>query len=448
MPSFLHAADLHLDSPMSGLEAYEGAPLEEIRGATRRALEQLVTLAIDEAVDLLLLAGDIYDGDWRDYNTGLFFAAQMARLKEAEIPVMVVNGNHDAASQISRHLRLPDNVHLFSSRQPETRRLDNVGLAIHGQGYPRRQVEENLARAYPSREPGAFNIGLLHTSLDGRPGHANYAPCHLDDLRRLGYDYWALGHVHQREVVAQDPWVVFPGNLQGRHARETGAKGATLVRIQDGRVAGLEHHAMDVVRWAVCDLRLQDPLDLERLEDAILREINSALAEADGRLLAVRLRLHGRTRLDGEIRAHAEQLLNQCRVHGLETVGSGIWIEKLVVATEPTPRSSIHRAAVSSSPTPDAFPDETSLAPLLETILDPHSLNADAADAPPAPAISLLEDIDALARKLPASMQTGPDALAIDLASLTREDGELHQALQDARALLLDRLFEQPPKPS
>ncbi|HEV7786627.1 MAG TPA: DNA repair exonuclease, partial [Thermoanaerobaculia bacterium] len=249
---FLHAADVHLDSPLRGLERYEGAPVEEIRGATRKAFVNLVDLAIHEEVAFLLLAGDLYDGDWRDYNTGLFFIAQMRRLEAAGIPVFVVAGNHDAASQITKVLRPPANVRMLGTKKPETVRLEEIGAAIHGQGFAAASVKEDLSAGYPTADPFLFNVGLLHTSLDGRPGYASYAPCTVAGLRSRGYQYWALGHVHEREEVSRDPWIVFPGVLQGRHVRETGAKGATLVTVGDREVVSVEAHELDVMRWAVC----------------------------------------------------------------------------------------------------------------------------------------------------------------------------------------------------
>ena len=148
---FLHAADVHLDSPLVGLARYESAPVEVVRGATRRAFENLVGVAIDEEVAFVLLAGDLYDGDWKDYRTGLFFVGQMAKLRDARIPVFVVAGNHDAASQLTKNLRPPDNVHFFSTKKPETRLLEAFDVAIHGQGFASRAVTEDLAAAVPSR---------------------------------------------------------------------------------------------------------------------------------------------------------------------------------------------------------------------------------------------------------------------------------------------------------
>ena len=159
----------------------------------------------------------------------------MARLGRAGIPVFVIKGNHDAHSVVTRSITLPSNVTVFGVRSAETHVIEHLGVALHGQSFADRQVPENLARDYPAPMPGMFNIGILHTSLTGRPPHADYAPCTLDDLRMRGYDYWALGHVHAFEVISQDPFVVYPGNIQGRNIRETGEKGAVLVSVSDGR---------------------------------------------------------------------------------------------------------------------------------------------------------------------------------------------------------------------
>jgi len=219
---FLHAADIHLDSPLHKLDYYEGAPIDELRQATRRALDNLVQTAIRENVSFVLISGDLYDGDWKDYNTGLYFVSQTSKLRDAGIPVYIVAGNHDAAGKISRALRFPESVHLFPSQKPATLRINNIEVAIHGQSFASPAVKKDLSAKYPPPLPGFFNIGMLHTCATGREGHEPYAPCTLDGLRSKGYDYWALGHVHQHEVLMDDPLIVFPGNIQGRHVRETG----------------------------------------------------------------------------------------------------------------------------------------------------------------------------------------------------------------------------------
>lgn len=268
MFKFIHAADIHLDSSPRGLARYEGAPVEQLRGATRRALENLIELAIAEKAAFVLLVGDLYDGDWKDYNTGLFFAAQMAKLREANIHVFLVAGNHDADSQITRHLRLPDNVTMFPTQAPERKVLADFDVALYGQGFHTRAVTKDLSVAYPEPDPTLFNIGLLHTSVDGREGHEPYAPCTVEGLRSKGYDYWALGHVHKREILHEDPWIVFPGNTQGRHVRETGPKGCLLVTVQDGRVLP-EFRGLDMLRWSVCEVDVSGTATAEEALDRV-----------------------------------------------------------------------------------------------------------------------------------------------------------------------------------
>ena len=165
--TFLHAADIHLDSPLKGLERYESAPVESIRSATRRAFVRLIDLALERRVDFVLIAGDLYDGDWRDYNTGLFLTGQLGRLSEARVPVVLIAGNHDAANKMTRALRLPEGVHLLASDRPETVALRDLDVLVHGQSFATQMVTEDLAAGYPAADRGAINIGLLHTCLGG-----------------------------------------------------------------------------------------------------------------------------------------------------------------------------------------------------------------------------------------------------------------------------------------
>ena len=330
---FVHAADIHLDSPLHGLERYEGAPVEELRGATRRAFDNLVELAIGEGVGFVLLAGDLYDGDWKDYNTGLYFIQRMERLREAGIRVFIVAGNHDAASQITRQLRLPDTVTLFSTSKPETIVLDELGLAVHGQGFARREVTEDLSSAYPQANPNLFNIGLLHTCLDGKPGHAPYAPCTVDGLRTKGYDYWALGHVHSREVVSQDPWVVFPGNIQGRHVRETGPKGCTLVTVTDGEVSAVEHHDLDVLRWTRCTVDVTNSASLDDIREQVRDALQQALDDAGERPVAARLVLQGISPVHTTLHSDSVHWVQEYRALASGLGGAGLWLEKVAIET-------------------------------------------------------------------------------------------------------------------
>jgi DNA repair exonuclease SbcCD nuclease subunit len=332
---FLHAADIHLDSPMACLERYPGVPVEDARLATRRALTNLVDLAVEEKVAFVLIAGDLYDGEWKDFNTGLQFGQEMTRLKEAGIPVLIVAGNHDAKSKVQRRLQMPSNVKWFSTSKPETHRLEDLGVAVHGQGFASDDLKDNLAAGYPEPVPGLFNVGLLHTALDGRHGHDLYAPCSVEDLRARRYDYWALGHVHTHMVVCRDPWVVFSGNTQGRSVRETGPKGCALVTVKDENVEAVEERTLDVLRWVVCEV---DVSGCARADDVVERAAAAIDVErhaAQDRMLAARLVMRGATQAHGELERDAERWIGEVRQLVNERSNGGAWVEKVAMKTSP-----------------------------------------------------------------------------------------------------------------
>jgi DNA repair protein SbcD/Mre11 len=411
---FIHTADIHLDSPLKGLEAHDDAPVDTLRIATRRAFDNLIDLAVEEHVDFLLIAGDLYDGDWKDYNTGLFFAGRMGRLARAGIRVFIVSGNHDAASRITRAMPLPDNVHLFQSIRPRSILLENLGAAIHGQSYAGRAVTENLAAHYPAREAGWFNIGLLHTSLTGREGHENYAPCRVDDLTAKDYDYWALGHVHQREIIGRDPWILFPGNLQGRHIRETGAKGATLVTVADGRVTEIEHRPLDVLRWADCLVDLTGCESAGAVHEQTRWAMEKELEKAEGKTLALRLHLAGSCLLHADLHARAAQWTEEFR--GLAESCGDIWLEKVKCRTSRL--TTVEELAA----------ENTSLSGLLRA--------ADLLGFDGRYLAELVPDLAGLKIKLP------PELLDADCLLECRPE-QLHELRQDIRELLIAKLIQQ-----
>ncbi|PCJ43329.1 MAG: DNA repair exonuclease [SAR86 cluster bacterium] len=415
MWKFIHAADIHLDSPLHGLERYEGAPVEEIRSATRRAFDNLIELAIDEEVAFVLLVGDLYDGDWKDYNTGLYFVERMGRLREAGIRVFIVAGNHDAASQITKHLRLPDNVTLFSTRKPERVVLDDLNVSICGQGFATRAVVDDISQDYPQGDPQLFNIGLLHTCLDGKPGHEPYAPCSVDGLRSKGYQYWALGHVHKREEVSQDPWIVFPGNIQGRHVREVGPKGCTLVTVDSGEIVEVEHRDLDVMRWSRCELDISASETVDDIYEQVRKGLQSALDSADGRPVAVRLVLQGACSAHSTLHAGREHWIQEYRALATGLGGAGIWLEKVSIKTTPP---------VSSG---EVLERDDALSGLLRAIRD-MELDGFALD-------DLAEEISTLRQKLPAELLGGDDPLNPTNPEFLKD------TLEDIKELLVNRLL-------
>jgi DNA repair exonuclease SbcCD nuclease subunit len=400
---FLHAADIHLDSPMAGLQARAEPLGEELRHCTREAFANLVDLAIAEDVAFLVIAGDLYDGDWKDFSTGLFFAAQMKRLGR---PCFLLRGNHDAQSVITRRLPAMPNVHEFSTRKAETITLRDLGVALHGQSFPDREVPEDLAAGYPDPVPGLLNIGVLHTSADDPGEHATYAPCTPDRLRTKGYDYWALGHIHQRRVLHERPWIVFPGNLQGRHARETGPKGCSLVTVEAGRIAGVEHRSLDVLRWAALEVDATGA-DEAGLFDRIAAAAHRAFADAEGRPLLLRLTLAGETALHPALPDRTEEIAAHCANAAIEA-GGRLWIEKLQLRT----RAPAHLAADALEPLRQAF----------------HAALEDRAVAD-----ALRADLEALRQKLPAPVRAAADIPA-DVLGLARLADEAWDAVAGALA--------------
>jgi DNA repair protein SbcD/Mre11 len=329
MFTFIHAADIHLDSPLRGLSRYESAPVDAIRDACRRAFKNLVDLAIDEKAAFVLLAGDLYDGDWKDYSTGIFLSRQMGRLHQHGIRVFAVAGNHDAANRMTKALDTPASMKMFSAGKVETAILEDCAVAIHGRSFKTRHVDENLAAGFNPAVKGMFNIGLLHTSLDGREGHAPYAPCTLDDLRARNYQYWALGHVHKQETVSKDPFVVFPGCIQGRHIRETGPKGCIKVTVEEDVVTQMERVSLDVLRWTLADIDLTDMEDLRDVLETVRETIEQERTKAEDRPLAMRIRLTGATKLSDSLAAFPEKLEQQIKALGAETAGDDVWIERV-----------------------------------------------------------------------------------------------------------------------
>jgi DNA repair exonuclease SbcCD nuclease subunit len=333
---FIHAADLHIDSPLRGLERYEGAPVDDVRGATRRAFENLVDLAVREAVDMVVLAGDLFDGDWQDYNTGLFFQKGLARLSAVGIVTVIAKGNHDAQSKVTKSLKWPDLVHELPANKPKTLHFEELGVAVHGQSFASAAVTEDLAAGYPPSVPGCFNIGVLHSSLTGRPGHSPYAPTTVEVLQQRGYQYWALGHVHAREEVCRNPWIVFPGNIQGRHIRETGSKGCSLVTVEDDQVVEVRHVPLDVLRWATLKLNIGSLSDLDSLLVAAGTQLQHLLAEADGRLLAVRVFIAGTGPVHELLAQRGRDFEEDLRALAIRESNEQLWLEKIRIDTQPS----------------------------------------------------------------------------------------------------------------
>jgi DNA repair protein SbcD/Mre11 len=406
---FVHAADLHLDSPMKGLAEYPGAPVDAVRGATRVAFESLIELCIAEQADLLLVAGDLFDQDWNDFRSGLYLRAQLGRLREAGVEVVLLRGNHDAASVITRNLTLPG-IHVLPHNRAATVVLDDIGAAVHGQSFATAAVTENLAAGYPAPHPGLVNIGVLHTCLGGYDAHANYAPCALEELVAHGYDYWALGHVHTRAVLNEAPYVVFSGNLQGRQIREAGPKGATLVEVADGGWQVTEHE-LDHVRWARARVDAGGAVDYVEVLERAQSQLRAALTAAGGRLLAARVEIAGITSAHNALVRERERLDAELCAMATDLGHEQVWLERIVWQTSAPRSTAIGDDAVGET-----------IKVLRRAAADPETIAA------------LAERLRPLRVKLPAGLLEDCDPT--DSETLVRLIGEVEQALP---GMLLER---------
>lgn len=327
---FVHAADIHLDSPLRSLALRDRELADEIGNATRRAFIRIIDLCLEEQVDALLLAGDLYDGHQTSMKTARFLAEQIRRLHEANVRAFIIRGNHDALSKITKELTFPDSVKVFSGRTEVVEIVRDKGdtpVAIHGLSFAQPHAPESLIAKYKPAVEGAINIGLLHTSLAGAPGHDPYAPCSLADLMATRFNYWALGHIHKRSIVEGRCAIVMPGMPQGRDINEAGSKSVTLVTIADDRSIRIEERITSVAQFErVC-------VDVTNIDNwtALVRELGRSVEQArDGvssEQLVARLRLTGTTPLAWHIRRDPDLLKTELDQRA--SVIGACWIEKL-----------------------------------------------------------------------------------------------------------------------
>ncbi len=349
---FVHAADLHIDSPFQGLRDVDERVAARLHSATYEAFRNLIRLCIDEQAAFLLIAGDVYDGEDRGIRAQVRFRDGLAELAERGIETFVVHGNHDPLDGWVSKLSWPDGVHVFGP-QPEWKTAhlgspsagEAAGVpvaAIQGVSYPTREVTENLARRFsPPQDPALFSIGLLHANVGANPAHPNYAPCTVEDLAQTGMDYWALGHVHTRQTLRETrrsgpPTIAYPGNTQGRHPNETGARGCLLVQVGPDRVPKAEFRALDVVRWEQVDINVTGVRTLDGMVGALRQALDDLTVKAEGRDVVCRVRLHGRGPMHHDLRrpGQADDLLATVRADA-GAASPWVWVERMAVETRP-----------------------------------------------------------------------------------------------------------------
>jgi DNA repair exonuclease SbcCD nuclease subunit len=338
---FVHAADLHIDSPFAGVGDADNRVATRLREATYEAFQNLVDLCINQNADFLVIAGDVYDGTDRSVRAQLRFRDGLAKLAEAGIQSFVVHGNHDPLDGWQSSISWPEGVHIFGA-SPEWKNFEKNGeivAAVQGMSYPTREVTDNLATQFSPPESGnLFAIGLLHANVGANSAHPNYAPCTVEDLSASGIDYWALGHVHTRQTLKRAaPVIAYPGNTQGRHPNETGARGALVVDIDDSGASRSEFVALDVVRWERGEVDISNLETIDSLDSAIRQATDNLSVQAEDRDVVCRLDLVGRGPLHEQLTADGAvaDLLEAVRNAWSGGGSPWVWVERIVDKTRP-----------------------------------------------------------------------------------------------------------------
>lgn len=329
---FIHTADIHLDSPLRSLALRDPELAALIGGASRQALVGIVDLCIEERVDALVIAGDLYDGDQTSMKTARFLADQMRRLHEAGVVVYKVRGNHDALSRITQELVLPPSLKLFGDRADTVElRMGGLDLAIHGLSFAKPHAPESLLPKYGRPRPGAVNLGIMHTSLAGASGHDPYAPCAVADLHQWGFDYWALGHIHVRSEYHGASAVVMPGMPQGRDIGEAGAKTVSLITVSDDHRIAIEERQTSVAQFERIPVDLTDAATWAEIVDRIERKVVAVRDATSAPHLVGRLVLGGRSEMAWRMRRDLDLLQTDIE-HRLGSSGQ-TWIDKIEIET-------------------------------------------------------------------------------------------------------------------
>ncbi|MGM1046951.1 MAG: metallophosphoesterase family protein [Bacillota bacterium] len=343
---FIHAADLHLDSPFAGMSGLTDRVRKYLQQSTFIALDRMVQLAVREKVDFVVISGDVYDSSNTSLRAQLRFMEALEMLDREHIPVFIIHGNHDPLDSPRLAVTLPPLVHVFGP-VPESvtvaRRRDGQEVAvITGMSYPTSKVKENISLRYNKQAAASelFHIGLLHANVDGNQEHETYAPCSKKDLNAGGYHYWALGHIHSRRTLQESPYIVYPGNIQGRNIRETGPKGCYLVDVDETGAVAMDFRELDTVRWFDMEVSIEgcrQPEDLRLNVERLLADISESYTTG---FSMVRIRITGRGSIHRELEDGfiLEDLLIDLRRkvdNQAETVGFAgcVWVESFCLSS-------------------------------------------------------------------------------------------------------------------
>jgi DNA repair protein SbcD/Mre11 len=294
--TFIHAADLHLDSPFKGLGTMLPEKIvEKMKESSFRSLHDIVTTAIKKQVDFILFAGDIYDSESRSIRAQVKFQEEMVRLERAGIEAYVIHGNHDYIVANQASLQLPANVHVFNKQEVEVKEHWKNGehvANIYGFSYTSRSVTENMTSYYKKIGDAPFHIGMLHGSVESNTMHSSYAPFSIRELKEREFHYWALGHIHMREVLHEEPPIIYPGNIQGRHRKELGEKGCYYVELTP---FGSMHKFIPTasIEWKRVEINIEGIEDIQAFTSHCSNVFEQERVEEKGSLLSLQFTGYG-----------------------------------------------------------------------------------------------------------------------------------------------------------
>ena len=348
---FVHAADLHLDSPFKGLEQLGSGSEEQpgsgsehiataLREATFKAFDSVIDLCIKQKADFLLVAGDVYDGTDRSLKAQIYFRDGLEQLSNAGVRSYVIHGNHDPLDGRIAKLKMPSEVSVFESKlTSETFEKEGKPVArIHGISYPKKEIGTTFGKGFKREGDEPFQIGLFHCNTGGQVGHGPYAPRTVEELAESGLDYWALGHIHEKKILSEkEPFIGYPGNTQGRHINEAGERGCFMVKVSGaGEISSQEFVSTDAVRWLRIEVDISSLESIDDLKAALENRISEIPKSADGRDSIARVTLTGRGPVHSTLiqDPDAEDILIQLRDSGMAD-SPFVWIEKLEIQTQP-----------------------------------------------------------------------------------------------------------------
>lgn len=328
---FIHVADVHLDSKTVGIKQFYGQSSLCISELVQKAFVSLIDLAIDEKVDFVIIAGDLFDSNWKDYAIGLFFIDQIKRLS---CPVYYIRGNHDSENRLMKSLPYPQNLYLFESNQPQTIIHESLKIALHGQSYSHYHIQDDLVESYPPALSGYFNIGILHSSGSKKNGEPPYAPYDELILKSKGYHYWALGHIHQNQIVSTNPLSIYSGVIQGRHIKETGPKGCYLITVDEREIKNVDFCSLATAVWLKIELELSEITNIQNLKLMFLHRLESLLNETKEPILILRLIFIGHNNLERSFSAYLDEWVHTFYCWITEGFTRKIYLERIVDFTK------------------------------------------------------------------------------------------------------------------